>query len=74
MSIIKIYNIIIDTHRNDLERFVTELKLHGEDDLIKNIKQYTKNILKTFSIRNPLIMDLDDIPRTLKRVLDRIIE
>lgn len=74
MSIIKIYNIIIDKHRNDLERFVTELKLHWEDDLIKNIKQYKKNILKTFSIRNPLIMDLDDIPRTLKRVLDRIIE
>lgn len=59
----------------NLEQFVTELQV--EADLIKNIKHHCKMLKTTFEeyfkedyseffwIRNPFILDLYDIPKTL---------
>ncbi|KAL4144043.1 hypothetical protein QTP88_006277 [Uroleucon formosanum] len=61
----------------NLEQFMTEHKLQVEADGIKNIKHHCKMLNTTFKeyfkedyyelfwIRNPLILYLDDIPRTL---------
>ncbi|XP_060845984.1 zinc finger BED domain-containing protein 5-like [Rhopalosiphum padi] len=61
----------------NLEQFVTEHELQVEADLIKNIKHNCKMLKTTFEeyfkedyseffwIRNPFILDLDDIPKTL---------
>ena len=61
----------------NLEQFVTEHELQVETDLIKNIKHHCKMLKTTFEeyfkedyseffwIRNPFILDLDDIPKTL---------